>query len=222
LTQPASNPRPRPVVRRPALLGGLLAAAVGIAALAGVIHTARQHPATHPAATTSYIGGHVPPGIRLPTFALHDYHGHLITSTGLHNKAVAFTFLDTACTTKCPITAAIIGRGMRRLTTAQRRNVAMLALTVDPRVDHPRSIHRFLRRRHALSAMDYLIGTTTQLTPIWKAFYVLAAVKSGHDDVHSSEVRIYNRRGIWVASLNVGADLTPQTLAHDLALAAGP
>lgn len=168
--------------------------------------------ATH----SPFIGGHVPPGVIAPNFSLHDYRGRLVSMRALRGNVVAVTFLDTRCTTKCPITASEIGAGVRKLPAADQRQVAVLGLTVNPRVDTPSSIRRFLRRTRSLGIIDYLVGSVAQLTPVWKAYYVLPAVKTGNDEVHSSEVRIFNRRGEWVSSLNAGADLSPAHLAHDL------
>ena len=105
---------------------------------------------------------------------------------------------------------------MRLLSPAERQQIAVLALTMNPRVDTPSSIRSFLSRTRSLGVIDYLVGSVAQLTPIWKKLYVLSAVQSGNDDVHSSEVRIFDRRGVWVSSLNAGADLSPAHLAHDL------
>ena len=109
--------------------------------------------------------------------------------------------------------------GVRLLPASDRKQVAVLGLTMSPRVDTPSSTRRFLRRTGSLGIIDYLTGTVAQLTPIWKALYVLPAVKTKNDDVHSSEVRIFNRQGVWVSSLNAGVDLSPKNLAHDLRIA---
>lgn len=38
-------------------------------------------------------------------------------------------------------------------------------------------------------------------------------------DVHSADVRVFDRAGIWVSNLHVGLDLTPANLVHDLRVA---
>ena len=57
------------------------------------------------------------------------------------------------------------------------------------------------------------------MRPVWKAFAVLPAVDTGNADVHSADVRVFNRNGIWVSTLHAGLDLTPGNLIHDIRLA---
>ena len=105
------------------------------------------------------------------------------------------------------------------LSPGERRQVALVALTVDPTVDTPAAVDVFLRRHQARGRLQYLIGDAATLRPVWKRFYVLSALESGSANSHSAPVRIYDRDGQWVSSLHLGADLTPANLAHDLRLA---
>ena len=57
------------------------------------------------------------------------------------------------------------------------------------------------------------------MRPVWHAFGVLPAVDTGNDDVHSADVRVFDRQGEWVSNLHAGVDLTPANLAHDIRLA---
>jgi len=93
-------------------------------------------------------------------------------------------------------------------------------VTVDPRTDTPQHVRPFLERRHAL-AVDYLIGTVRQLRPVWKAYFILPAIDTGNADVHSSDVRIFDRRSLWVATQHAGVDLNSANLVHDVRTASG-
>ena len=165
-----------------------------------------------------YRGSVPPAGIRAPNFTLQSYRGPTIRMRDLRGKVVLVTFLDTACRDKCPIIAAEIGAALPLLTKTQRGSLAPLAITVLPQVDTPARIRSFLRKRHAL-ALDWLIGPLSELPKVWKAFEILAAANTGHANVHSAVVRIFDRQGVWVSSLHVGVDLTPANLAHDIRVA---
>jgi cytochrome oxidase Cu insertion factor (SCO1/SenC/PrrC family) len=167
------------------------------------------------AAPARYLGSQPPSGIRLPPLKLRDYRGVAVDTRSLRAGVVLVTFLDTGCKTKCPIVAAVIGSGLRLLSRNERRQVSPIAISVDPPLDTPRRVRLFLSRRHAL-ALDYLTGRTRQLRPVWKAFGVLSAVETGNADIHSSDVRIFDRRRVWVSTLHAGVDLTPRALAHDI------
>jgi cytochrome oxidase Cu insertion factor (SCO1/SenC/PrrC family) len=86
---------------------------------------------------------------------------------------------------------------------------------VNPASDTPASVRKFLRDRHALG-LDFLLGTTKQMRPVWRAFHVIAAAETGNADVHSADVRVYDRGGEWVSTLHLPPDLTATNLAHDV------
>ncbi len=171
---------------------------------------------TTSAQPAAYRGSIPPPGIHAPDFTLRSYRGPTVRLAALRSKVVLVTFLDTKCTESCPIIAGVIGVALPRLTLSERGQVEAVAITVQPRLDTPASVRRFLRVRHALGALDFLIGSVSQLRPVWKVFHVLPAVDTGNADIHSSDVRIFNRDGIWVSNLHVGVDLTPANLVHDV------
>jgi cytochrome oxidase Cu insertion factor (SCO1/SenC/PrrC family) len=108
----------------------------------------------------------------------------------------------------------VIASAYRQLTPAERHRVVPLLVTVEPRSDTPAHVRRFLARRKAL-AIDYLVGSVPELRPVWKAYGIVPAVDTGNADVHSSDVRVFDRDGVWVSTQRAGVDLTPRNLAHD-------
>lgn len=165
-----------------------------------------------------FRGGTPPPGQALPRFRLRDHLGKALEPEDLAGRVVLVTFLDTQCTDACPIIASQLGQGLRLLSGAERTDVLALAITSDPEGDTPRNVSAFLRT-HRAPDLRYLIGTESELRPVWDAFHVLPSVDTGDDDIHSAPVRIFDRSGFWVASLHPGADLTPENLAHDIRIA---
>lgn len=161
-----------------------------------------------------YRGSEPPGQIRAADFRLRSYRGGFVSLREHRGKVILLSFVDTKCTESCPIVTSVIAQAYRRLPRDQRAQVAPLLISVEPNADTPANVHRFLARRHAL-ALDYLIGTVRQLRPVWKAYGVLAAVDTGNADIHSSDVRVIDRRGIWVATQHVGVDLSAANLAHD-------
>jgi protein SCO1/2 len=162
-----------------------------------------------------YRGSQPPKGIFVPNIALRDYRGKLVRTSAERGKAVLVTFLDTDCKTKCPLIASAVGDGLRLLAPSERRQVAPLAVTVNPKRDTPERVQRFLRQRQALE-LDFLVGTLKEMRPVWRAFHIVAAAETGSADIHSADVRVYDRTGEWVSTLHLPPDLTPANLAHDL------
>jgi cytochrome oxidase Cu insertion factor (SCO1/SenC/PrrC family) len=201
-----------------------LAAGVALAVLAlvgaGVAFTLAGQESPRSTTTGAPYRGSTPPaGIHAPDFALESYRGPVVRMSELRGKVVPVTFLDTACRDKCPIIAAAIGAGISLLTPSERARVDALAISVLPQVDTPAHVRTFLRKRHALGKLDWLIGPTSELPGIWKAYSILAASETGNANFHSADVRIFDRNGVWVSTLHAGVDLTPHNLAHDIRLA---
>ena len=165
-----------------------------------------------------YRGSEPPARIFAPDFVLKSYRGKVVRMRSLRGKVVLVTFLDTDCKTKCPLIASVVGGGLGLLSSDDRRQVMPLALTVNPASDTPTSVRKFLRDRHALG-LDFLIGTSRQMRPVWRAFHIVAAAETGKADVHSADVRVFNRSGEWVSTLHLPPDLTAENLAHDMRLA---
>jgi protein SCO1/2 len=206
------------------VLLALVASVVLVPVLAVVVIRALTSSSAAPLASGpapgAYRGSEPPSGIFAPDFALRDFRGQLVRMRALRGRAVVVTFLDTHCKTKCPVFASDLGAALRLLSPGEQRQVSALALTVEPSRDTPASVRRFLARRHALN-IDFLLGSTRQMRPIWRAFHVIAAAQTGNADVHSSDARVFNRNGMWVSTLHVPADLTPANLAHDIRVALG-
>ena len=206
-------------MRKGALAVGLLASGFVPLLLASLlVHERGSAPTTdRTIARDSAYRGSSPPGRnRLPEFRLRSYHGALVRSRELRDKVVLVTFLDTRCTTQCPIIAGILGEAMRKLPAPVRAKTVAFAISVDPEFDTPASVRRFLRGRHALGTFDFLLGTETQLRPVWRAFYVLPVSKTANPNIHSADVRVFDPQGVWVSILHVGVDLTPANVVQDV------
>jgi len=206
-------------MKKGALALGLLASGVVPLLLGALfVHERNSAPASGPTITheSAYRGSSPPGRIQLPDFRLRSYRRPVVRSRDLRGKIVLVTFLDTRCTTQCPIIAGIVGEAMRKLPAPVRAKTVAFAISVDPQYDTPESVRRFLRRRHSLGTFDFLLGTDEQLRPVWRAFYVLAVSKTANPNVHSADVRVFDPSGIWVSILHVGVDLTPANVVHDV------
>jgi protein SCO1/2 len=166
-----------------------------------------------------YKGSEPPFRITLPSFVLHESNGTRVVSSALTGKVVLVTFLETKCREACPIIADQIGMALGRLTASERRRVDAIAISVHPHDDTASSVRRFLRVHRVQGELRYLIGSEAELRPVWRAFYVAAALDSGDADTHSASVRVFDTSNKWVSTLHPGVDLTPSNLAHDVRIA---
>jgi cytochrome oxidase Cu insertion factor (SCO1/SenC/PrrC family) len=163
-----------------------------------------------------YRGSEPPARFTLPEFDLPSYDGGRVSSGELRGRVVLLTLLDSQCTDACPIIASVLARAVDRLGADERREVRALAVSGDPAEDTPASVRRFLAAQRANGRLEYLTGAERDLRPLWKALQVLPSLDTGRDTLHSAPLRIYDRDGVWVATLHAGADLSEENLLHDI------
>lgn len=199
--------------------------AVSAAALAGLvvlvlaISLASGSPETFSAGAGPFRGSEPPPGIRMPGFTLRDHLGRPLRSSELRDRVTLLTFLDSQCTESCPLIAAALAGSIDALSADERTQVVAVALSTDPREDTRASVDGFLRARHALGRVRYLVAPAGELRRLWAEFQILPSVETGSDSLHSAPVRIYGRDGRWLSTLHAGADLTHANLLHDVRVA---
>lgn len=194
--------------------------------VAGVVTVAsNRSPAggSRAAAPRAYVGSLPPAGVMIPPFALADERGIVVRPDAQTGKPLVVMFVDTHCTTSCPIIASNVARGIDLLPPQDRRRVTALAISVDPEHDTPTTIRTFLDHNRAAGRIRFLNGPLAAMRPVWKAFGVLAAADSGDADIHTSAVFVYDRHHVWVDTLSPDQGLTPANVANDLraALRAG-
>jgi len=199
------------------LLVVVLGTLVLAGALTGVLLATTRAGSSQPsAAGEPYRGSRPPSGIRIANVSLPSYRGGMVDLRAQRGRVVVLTFLDSKCTDACPIIAGVVAQTWPRLRPNEKAQARALGISVNPIVDTPASVRTFLAARHAEAALDWLVAPVKQMRPVWKDFSVLPATQTGSDDIHSADVRIYDRRGTWVSTLHAGIDLTPANLVHDI------
>ena len=163
-----------------------------------------------------YRGSEPPIRITLPEFDLQRYDGGRVSTDDVRGRVVLVTLLDAQCTDVCPVLASVIARTIDRLGAEERPEVWAIAVSGDPVEDTPGSVRRFLAAQRVHGRLDYLLGREGELRPLWTALQVLPSLDTGLDTVHSAPLRIYDRAGVWVATLHAGADLNEDNLLHDI------
>lgn len=198
------------------LLAGVTIGAVALLALlfALISHTgtARQQTAmTFQAGTTLT---HEPV---MPDFSLLDQNGQRVTTAQLRGHVVAVTFLDAVCTQACPLTVTYLNQVAQTLGPQQTSQVMWIAISVNPS-NTPAQASAFLAKYHAVPTVHFLLGTPSQLQPLWSAFhqYVQLASQPGQQDtVHSVNTFLVDTQGREREVLDQSYD--PRAFAGDIA-----
>lgn len=180
---------------RRALVALACAAVAGIAAGVAIAALHKTHPARtalpafHGQAT--WASGQRP----APPFVLRDQRGRLVSLHGLRGRPVLLTFLDSQCTSECPIAGRELGSILRRL-PADRRP-AVVVISVDPRGDTPNGIRRAIAkwRLEGPWTVHWLNAPSrAALARVWKSYNVVVEPTT-NDIMHSLALYLIDRNG---------------------------
>jgi protein SCO1/2 len=125
------------------------------------------------------------------------------------------TFLFATCPDVCPLVASEISRALDRLgPTASGLDV--VAVSVDPQGDTPRTVRDFLRRHRLTGRMRYIVGSERELQPIWRAWYAAAQPPGELGSVHTARIVLIDRTGRQVGAYSAGIPVSVDDLAADM------
>jgi protein SCO1/2 len=129
---------------------------------------------TTAAPKSRFAGGELTPPVAAPPIALHDVNGARVTLAAQRGRYVLVTFIYTHCPDVCPLITQNLNAALRVIGPKARRQVRVLAVSVDPAGDTPRAVRAYIRAKHLFPQFRYLIGTRAELRRVWKAWHVLA------------------------------------------------
>jgi protein SCO1 len=141
-----------------------------------------------------FAGGELDPPRPTPDFTLTDQSGQKVSMADQRGKLVLLTFLYTNCPDVCPLITQNLNQALQML-GPKRDDVRVLAVSVDPEGDTPKSVDEYAKTHHLLPEFHYLIGSRGELTQVWKA-YDVAAVASDPELVdHTAYTMLVDRSG---------------------------
>jgi len=150
--------------------------AVSLILLAAVLAGcgASQATETTTAPASRFAGGELTPPKTAPPIALHDANGKSVTLAEQRGRYVLVTFIYTHCPDVCPLITQNLNAALRVIGPSARKQVRVLAVSVDPAGDTPKAVEAYAREKHLFPQFHYLIGTRVELRRVWKAWHVLA------------------------------------------------
>ena len=181
-----------------------------VMALGATVLAARGRGSGEETAGPGFQGALMPKGVRAPDFRLRDQDGDLVSMRALRGKPVAVTFLYTHCRDTCPVQAQTLRGALDLL----GHDVPALAIAVDPPRDTRDSAKAFLSKQSALGRIDFVLGSRSQLSPLWKGFAIRPQSVTTE---HQSRFTLVDKHGFQRIGYP-GTEATPERLAHDLRL----
>jgi protein SCO1/2 len=169
----------------------LLAAALGTAIGLGV---ALMHGSSAPAAQPPQLEAQVtwPAGTkRAPPVELRDQSGTTFSLAAQRARVVLVTFLDSRCTSACPIEGRVLADVLHRVSAT---GAVLATVSVDPWRDTRASARAFAEKAGWTGRWHWLLGTRRTLARVWAAYHIGVRRTPG-DILHSSALYVVDTHG---------------------------
>ena len=127
-----------------------------------------------------------------PPFALRDQHGRMVRLAALRGRAVVLAFMDSLCTSECPIEAAQFAAALRPLAGSAKPQLVVVSVDL---ADTPVSVARAARRWHLPAGFEWLLGTHAELAPVWREYGIAVRPTKSGDVEHSDAFYVIDRNG---------------------------
>ncbi len=129
-----------------------------------------------------------------PNFTLTNQFGQSVSLTQYRGKVVILAFLDSRCTTICPLTSEEMVMAKKMLGAKAGSQVALLAVDANPTATAVSDVYSYSQAHGVLHQWNFLTGTKAQLAHVWKQYGIYVAIQHGAID-HTPGVYILNAKG---------------------------
>lgn len=201
----------------------MLSAATGLALAAptGCGNSSHATARRATAASSDWAGSVANPPFAANPIRLRNYDGRPVDLASYRGKAVLVTFIYDHCPDVCPLIVGNLHTAQAQL-GADAAKLRIVAVSVDPRGDTPKTVRAFLRARQMLGRMDYLIGSRRQLETVWKRWGILSKADPKSPDAVEHSALIYGITASGKVTTLYPSNFKPADVVHDVPrLAAG-
>jgi protein SCO1 len=199
-----------------------LVAIAGLAALLGACGSSSSKGKTASASTRSAYRAEasLSPAAAAPSLALRNYLGQPVDISSYRGKAVLVTFLYVHCPDVCPLITSNLRVAQNLMGAATAAKAQIIAVSVDPRGDTPKTVTKFLAQHEMTGRMQYLVGSARELARVWKAWGVGSERDVKKPDFVEHSGLIYGITGSGRRTTLYSASFRPADIAHDVPLLA--
>jgi protein SCO1 len=190
-----------------------------VAGVIALLATGGSSATKHPEAGFQAQGVLSPP-TAAPPLALHNYTGEPVNLDSYRGKAVLVTFIYTHCPDVCPLITSNLGVAQHLMAKSVASKAQIIAVSVDSRGDTPKTVAAFLADHQMTGRMKYLIGSTSELARVWKAWGVGSERDAQQPELINHSGLIYGITASGKRTTLYAANFQPSEIAHDVPLLA--
>jgi protein SCO1 len=178
--------------------------------------------ATGATTTPNFDGAVAKPTKPVPPLQLNNSLGQPVNIADYKGKAVLVTFIYDHCPDICPLIVSNLHAAQNQMSSAERKQLQIIAVSVDPKGDTPKTVNGFLADHQMTGRMQYLIGSRPQLEKTWADWNIVAknSPKKGNPDAVEHSALIYGISGSGKITTLYPANYKPKQIVHDVPLLA--
>src|SRR5581483_2559539 len=195
----------------------ILLLSAGLAAL--VVGCGGSSSSTDPTSTSAnYAGATANPAKPAPPLKLENYNGKPVNIDSYRGKTVLVTFIYDHCPDVCPLIVSNLHAAQNQMSAAERKQLQIIAVSVDPKGDTPQTVKKFLADHQMTGRMDYLIGSRPQLEKVWVNWNITQknAPKNNDPDLVEHSALIYGISATGEITTLYPANFKPDQIVHDV------
>ena len=180
------------------LLGAAISGTVALAGCSGGQGSAGASPATSPGSSAAAANPNLDLGTPLggkplPDVRLENQFGQPMSLRQFRGKVLLIGFVDSECTTVCPLTTLAMLEA-KQLLGAAGDHVQLLGIDANPDAITVSDVLGYSRAHNMVNRWDFLTGSLPQLEASWKAFSIYARIDSGQVD-HTPALYVIDAQG---------------------------
>jgi len=195
-----------------------LGLALAIAALVGCGGSGSDSSSTS-APSGNFDGLVQKPPKPVPALSLDNSLGQPVNIDSYSGKAVLVTFIYTHCPDICPIIVGNLHTAQQQL-GSEASKLQIIAVSVDPRGDTPKTVKAFLADHQMTGRMQYLIGSRPQLERTWANWGIAAHVSKKNPDAVEHSAEVVGISGSGKVTTLYPANFKPSEIVHDVPMLA--
>jgi cytochrome oxidase Cu insertion factor (SCO1/SenC/PrrC family) len=182
-----------------AVIGAAIAAALALTGCGGSNQgSADAGAVTSPGSSAAAANANLDLGTPLggkpvPDVRLSNQFGQPMSLSQFHGKVVLLGFVDSECTTVCPLTTLAMLEA-KQLLGAAGDQVQLLGIDANPNAIAVSDVLGYSRAHNMVNRWDFLTGTQAQLKAAWKDFNIYAQIDKGQID-HTPALYVIDTRG---------------------------
>jgi cytochrome oxidase Cu insertion factor (SCO1/SenC/PrrC family) len=132
-------------------------------------------------------------GTAAPQISLVNQFGQPMSLSQFRGKVVILAFVDSQCTTVCPLTTVSMVQA-RELLGAAGSQIQLLGVNANPRAASVSDVMAYSQAHSMVNQWDFLTGSSAQLQTVWKAYHIAVQIQQGQID-HTPALFVIDQRG---------------------------